>query len=248
VFAASVLPLVHYCNPASAAIIEANQKFGLFDVGLYPNFLNVKAAFEETYACLGITCDQVGALQSSAGALLAPSTAACVYSGPSYTFVLIASGDVSYYTPTVITSMKAAMAPTLGVSVNQVSITVTAASVRITVRIKTASTAEFGSVSTSITSFLQTPYGAMMLLGGPSVVPSVVTVEEVGSSLAANVTATAETYDPNAIPGWGVAVIAIMSVTACVTMMLVFVMFRKERQGMPIFTPLVAPTGTSPSV
>jgi hypothetical protein len=38
------------------------MKFGLYDAGTYPDFPSVKSAFEETYACLGMTCDQVGAL------------------------------------------------------------------------------------------------------------------------------------------------------------------------------------------
>ena len=77
VFTAAVLPLVHYCNPAAAQTISANQKFGLFDAGTYPDFATVKSAFEEAYPCLGITCAQVGALVSSSGALLDPATAAC---------------------------------------------------------------------------------------------------------------------------------------------------------------------------
>merc|ERR1711871_790296 len=246
VFTAAVLPLVHHCNPTAAATISANQKFGLYDAGTYPNFTSVKAAFEETYACLGITCDQVGALQSSSGTLLSASTAACIYSGPSYTFVLVASGDVSYYTPTVITSMKAAMAPRLGLSVAQVSISVASASVRISVSIKTTSNNEFSALSTSITSFLQTPYGASQLLGGPSVVPSVLSVETIGSSLAANATTPTPTPaasddDSEELPGWGIAVVVITSITACVTLMLVIVMFRKEREGTPIFTPMIDP-------
>ena len=73
VFAAAVLPLVAYCNPASANTISANQKFGLFDAGTYPTFSSVKSAFEETYPCLGITCAQVGAL---------PGTDACTHTLP----------------------------------------------------------------------------------------------------------------------------------------------------------------------
>ena len=77
VFSASVLPLVHYCNPAAAATISANLKFGLYDASVYPDFAAVKSAFEETYPCLGITCDKVGALVASDGTLLDAATAAC---------------------------------------------------------------------------------------------------------------------------------------------------------------------------
>merc|ERR1719482_978477 len=63
-FTAAVLPLIHACSPLSAATISANQKFGLYDAGTYPDFAKVKEAFEDTYACLGITCKQVGSLAS----------------------------------------------------------------------------------------------------------------------------------------------------------------------------------------
>ena len=67
-FSAAVLPLVHRCNAAAAATISDNLKFGLFPTGgtavtaRYSNFAAVKAAFEDVYACLGITCAQVGGL------------------------------------------------------------------------------------------------------------------------------------------------------------------------------------------
>ena len=67
-FSAAVLPLVHHCNTASAAVVSDNLKFGLFPEGgdaviaRYSDFAAVKAAFEDVYACLGITCAQVGGL------------------------------------------------------------------------------------------------------------------------------------------------------------------------------------------
>jgi hypothetical protein len=82
VFTAAVLPLVHYCNPAAAATISSSTTFGLYDAGTYPNFASVKLAFEESYACLGITCDQVGGLVDSAGTVLDAATQACARSAP----------------------------------------------------------------------------------------------------------------------------------------------------------------------
>ena len=72
-FAAAVLPMVHYCNAASATIVADHMKFGLvFDTttgaltsGTVPDFALVKAALEDTYACLGITCAHVGGLRNS---------------------------------------------------------------------------------------------------------------------------------------------------------------------------------------
>ena len=82
VFAASVLPLVEYCNPKSAETISSSMKFGLYDAGTYPDFASVKLAFEETYACLGMTCSQVGGLVDSSGTVLDAATAACEERSP----------------------------------------------------------------------------------------------------------------------------------------------------------------------
>jgi hypothetical protein len=71
-FSAAVLPLVHYCNTASSAVVSDNLKFGLFPDGVaveaarYSDFSAVKSAFEDVYACLGITCAQVGGLLNGA--------------------------------------------------------------------------------------------------------------------------------------------------------------------------------------
>ena len=72
-FSAAVLPLVHHCNTASAAVVSDNLKFGLFpdgnvtDAARHPDAGAVKSAFEDVYACLGITCDMVGQLVDGDG-------------------------------------------------------------------------------------------------------------------------------------------------------------------------------------
>merc|ERR1719424_2454481 len=74
-YAAAVLPLVHACNPAAASVVSDNVKFGaavydqttgVFVSGTKPDTGAVKAALETTYACLGITCAQVGGLLNGA--------------------------------------------------------------------------------------------------------------------------------------------------------------------------------------
>jgi hypothetical protein len=61
VFAAAVLPRVHYCSPSAAATIYSNMKIGAEST----NFEEVKNAFEEVYGCLEITCDMIGGLWDS---------------------------------------------------------------------------------------------------------------------------------------------------------------------------------------
>jgi len=57
-FAASVLPIVYACNKDDAGIIYDNMKVGAATT----DFAAVKQAFENNYKCMGIKCEQVGAL------------------------------------------------------------------------------------------------------------------------------------------------------------------------------------------
>jgi hypothetical protein len=56
-FAAGVLPMIAACNPAAAATIWSNLRI---KAAKAPDLVAVKAAFESTYKCLGITCAEVG--------------------------------------------------------------------------------------------------------------------------------------------------------------------------------------------
>jgi len=58
-FAAAVLPKVHKCSPADAAIIYDNMRIAQ---STPVDFVAVKEAFERNYDCLGITCEDVGGL------------------------------------------------------------------------------------------------------------------------------------------------------------------------------------------
>merc|ERR1712071_196979 len=62
VFAAAVLPKVHACNPDDASTIYNHMKVGASRT----KYEDVKAAFENNYECLGITCGDIGGLLSGA--------------------------------------------------------------------------------------------------------------------------------------------------------------------------------------
>jgi hypothetical protein len=62
-FAAAVLPLVHACNEEAAQTIYDNMKVGQNGSA---NFGQVKQAFESTYGCLNVRCEDVGGLWDSA--------------------------------------------------------------------------------------------------------------------------------------------------------------------------------------
>lgn len=58
-FAAAVLPVLNACNEDDATIVYNNMRVG--NTGT-PSFEVVKAAFENNYNCMGITCEDVGGL------------------------------------------------------------------------------------------------------------------------------------------------------------------------------------------
>jgi hypothetical protein len=58
-FAAAVLPLVHHCDPDAAKLIHDNLKT---QNKANVNFIAVKRALERNYACLKVTCTQVGGI------------------------------------------------------------------------------------------------------------------------------------------------------------------------------------------
>lgn len=61
VFAAAILPMVHACSATAAETISKNLKIDN-DAPMADGFAKVKSAFESTYTCLGITCQDVGGL------------------------------------------------------------------------------------------------------------------------------------------------------------------------------------------
>ena len=113
-FSAAVLPLVHHCNTASAAVVSDNLKFGLFPTGgdavieRYSDFAAVKAAFEDVYACLGITCAHVGSLVGASGAMAQeckPAEKIVTESPYSVTARVTAAGSVTDYGPMVLAAL-----------------------------------------------------------------------------------------------------------------------------------------------
>ena len=64
-FAAAVLPRVHQCSPAAAAMLNASSYPGTA-ISDFRAVLDVKEALEGAYACLGVTCADVGGLLKNA--------------------------------------------------------------------------------------------------------------------------------------------------------------------------------------
>lgn len=81
-FAASVLPIVHACNAEDASIIYENTRVGRTTSS---NFTAVKIAFERNYACLGLTCADVGGIWNRAQMDYFDDAAPCMDAVPSVT-------------------------------------------------------------------------------------------------------------------------------------------------------------------
>jgi len=64
VFSAAILPRVSACDTAKAKIISDNMKIDATN-HMSAGFKAVKEAFEATYCCLGINCDDIGGLLKS---------------------------------------------------------------------------------------------------------------------------------------------------------------------------------------
>jgi len=75
-FSAAILPLVAGCNSNAAKIISDNMAMNAVSP-MSSGFTSVKLAFESTYACVGITCADVGGL-ILAGSTYHPMAGPCV--------------------------------------------------------------------------------------------------------------------------------------------------------------------------
>jgi len=76
-FAAAILPRIDQCSSTAAATIKTNIDIAAA-TPMAGGFAAVKAAMESTYACLGITCADVGAYDSSWSSCACPAEEAAV--------------------------------------------------------------------------------------------------------------------------------------------------------------------------
>jgi hypothetical protein len=104
-FAAAVLPIVHECNPRSAEAIYENLRIGAMSTELSL----VKNAFEENYACMGITCADVGGYYDDANSDYYVGAGPCSGTGSSSNSDMNALGIAVSVTVGVVLVLLAAM-------------------------------------------------------------------------------------------------------------------------------------------
>jgi len=73
IFAAAIVPRVYYCNSADGDTIMNNMKIGASST----SFTAVKTAFEKNYACMNITCAEVGGIWFAAENKYYPEAGPC---------------------------------------------------------------------------------------------------------------------------------------------------------------------------
>jgi len=78
-FAAAVLPIVSFCNPRAAEVIYENMNFEASSTSFY----HVKNAFQESYKCMGVTCEDVGGYYDSAAGVYFEGAEPCTGTGKS---------------------------------------------------------------------------------------------------------------------------------------------------------------------
>jgi hypothetical protein len=66
-FAGAVLPRLHYCDASRAKMVKENLDVTTGRPHMKDGYAKIKAEVECLYECLGITCEEVGAFQTSAG-------------------------------------------------------------------------------------------------------------------------------------------------------------------------------------
>jgi len=66
-FAAAVLPRLNYCNSAVASMVRENLNVSTAEPMSKNGYVYLKTKVEQTYSCLGFTCEEVGEYQSTAG-------------------------------------------------------------------------------------------------------------------------------------------------------------------------------------
>jgi len=107
VFAAAILPRIAACDSSAANVISTNMAYpGARTTPMAAGFPAVKTAFESVYACLGITCADVGGLESgeSAGAYYpdaGPCTEATTTQAPA-TATTASGGSIARFLPIIM--------------------------------------------------------------------------------------------------------------------------------------------------
>lgn len=168
-----------------------------------------------------------------------------------YTFTVVAAGTVEDYTEAKMDAIKGSIAETAGVSVSQVTLSITAASVNIKATIQAASANELATIQAAVDPLLADAESATTLMGGSSVL----TVESITSKPVAAPSPppalppiTGIDDDGDSLPGWGIGVIVACAAFAILFCVVFVVMCMRERAGKPIFLPMTEMNGTSKTV
>ena len=171
-----------------------------------------------------------------AGSLISPSPPPPP-KGSTYTFNVIAEGELSDFDDAKVKLIKESISDKAGVAIGDVHVQIRAASVDIVVQIKVS---DYGSVANKVDQYLTSASEATKLLGGDSVVTVVSVVS------APKPYPKPESGDD--LPGWAIGVIAVVCVLLVAVLTCAIAMFLRERAGKPMFTTLEPKDNTAAGV
>ena len=69
-FSAAILPMISLCDASVGATLRANADISSATAPMSDGYVAVKTQLESVYACMRITCEQVGGLVDDSGAYL----------------------------------------------------------------------------------------------------------------------------------------------------------------------------------
>ena len=154
-----------------------------------------------------------------------------------YTFNVIAEGELSDFDDAKVKSIKESIADKAGVATDDVYVQIRAASVDIVVQIKVS---DYGSVANKVDPYLTSASEATELLGGESVVTVV--------SVVSAPTPYPKPESGDDLPGWAIGVIVVVCVLLVAVLTCAIAMFLRERAGKPMFTTLEPKDNTAAGV
>jgi len=100
-FAAAVLPLIYDCNPTKSETIYNAMAIG----SGVPNFPAVKAAFEYSYRCLGLTCADIGGYYDDGTQSYYKGAESCAGSGNTKNVGAIVGGVLAGFTALLLAGL-----------------------------------------------------------------------------------------------------------------------------------------------
>jgi len=233
-FAFGILPLIAECSATAGKTVYDNMNLGAVAT---VDRDAVKSALESVYACLGISCGDIGALNEAGGCATADIGGWCsVCTDPKKVEIkssFTIPGAVSDVTQTQKDQMKAVIAGEAGVPTSDVTLSLSAGSVVVDVTISVPETIASSVESTLDTGIMKdaSSLQAALVAGGLTGV----TVAELTPP------STVSTVTKEEMPAGVLVILIIVAIVAVFAVFCICYLIQQEKKGKPIFIKLSGP-------